>query len=363
MKRYDITQTFANMNAGCSSMGWKTKDQKHLWGRNFDFNRFVQGSKVTYAPKGKMLYGCVTEVNGNVMNDSEFESLYGAVGMGSLLIPSTPVLYEGINEKGLMGGQLYYRKFAHFASEAVPGTLPLQAGFAVTYFLTRCASVEEVVEAIRSKITVIDMPMLGTVPTIHWSFSDSTGEVLIIEPDETGISIYRNTMGVMTNSPSYSWHRLNLLNYFNVRNLDYDVLDINDERLDQCFSGNGAHGLPGDCSSPSRFIRLSFLKKYGIEGENEEEGIVYLFHLFQNVAFPLGMVEVSQDKGEEEYNTEIVPFDYTLYTSAMCAESLRYYWISYENQRIQCVDLNDLLKHTEYVQYDLRRVPDIKYLR
>lgn len=42
------------------------------------------------------------------------------------MIPSVPVLYEGINERGLMGGQLYYREFAHFADKAIPGTLKIQ---------------------------------------------------------------------------------------------------------------------------------------------------------------------------------------------------------------------------------------------
>lgn len=357
-----MKQVLEDMNAGCSSMGWMTEDQKHLWGRNFDFNRIAQGSSVTYVPKGKIFYGAGTSIEDNVIEGSKFESLYGAVGTGSLLIPCTPVLYEGINEKGLMGGQLYYRCFAHYASETAAGTIPLQAAFTVTYLLTQCASVEEVVEAIQKKVTVIDMPILGTLPTIHWAFSDRTGETVIIEPDKTGMTIYRNSMGVMTNSPSYSWHRQNLLNYFNIRNLDYDELEINGDRLEQCFSGNGAHGLPGDCTSPSRFIRLSFLKKYGIKGKNEEEGIVNLLHLFQNVAFPLGMVEVTEDVGESKYNTGVIPYDYTVYTSAMCSESLKFYWITYENQTVQCVDLNHLLQNTDYVQYDLGRKPDFKYL-
>lgn len=343
-------------------MGWDTMDGLHLWGRNFDFNRIAEGSKVTYIPRGKEFYGCGTSIEGNLVKQSKVTSRYGAVGTGSLLIPSTPVLYEGINEKGLMGGQLYYREFAHFPSETKEGTIPVEAAFAVTYLLTQCASVEEVAEAVQKKITIIDMPVLGTVPTIHWAFSDRTGETVILEPDETGWSIYRDSMGVMTNSPSYSWHRINLLNYFHIRNLDYNEMEVNGESLKQCFSGNGAQGLPGDCSSPSRFIRLSFLKKYAVKGKNEVEGIVKLFHLFQNVAFPLGMVEITEDTGEGGYNEGIVPYDYTVYTSAMCSESLKFYWISYENQRVQCVDLKNLLEHTEYVQYDLGRKADFKYL-
>lgn len=358
----NIKALLNDMNGGCSSISWSTEDKNHLWGRNFDFNRIAEGSKITYVPKGKEYYCCGTSLENNVVEETKVESKYSAVGTGSLLIKTTPVLYEGVNEKGLMGGQLYFRGFAHYPSEKSPDTMALQPPFVVTYLLTQCASIEEVVDTIKNKVTIISIPMLGNVPTIHWSFTDRTGENIIIEYDKKGMNIYRNSMGVMTNSPDYSWHRTNLLNYFNIRNIDYDSLEINGDKLEQCFSGNGAMGLPGDCSSPSRFIRLSFLKKYGVKGKNEEEGVTNAIHLFNNVAFPLGLVEVSEKGDITKYDSGVVPYDYTVYTSIMCSESLKFYWVSYENQRVQCVDLNHLLTNDEYVQFDIDRKADFKYL-
>ncbi|WP_195989058.1 choloylglycine hydrolase family protein [Clostridium sp. D53t1_180928_C8] len=358
----NIKEVLNDMNGGCSSIAWNTDDNKHLWGRNFDFNRIAEGSKITYIPKGKEYYGCGTSLENNVIKDTKTTSKYAAVGTGSLIIESTPVLYEGVNEKGLMGGQLYFRNFAHYLSEAKEGTLPLQPPFVVTYILTQCSNVEEVVDSLNNKVTILAMPMLGMIPTIHWAFTDRTGETIIIESDEQGLQIYRNSMGVMTNSPNYSWHRLNLLNYFDVRNMDYDSLDINGDKLEQCFSGNGAIGLPGDCSSPSRFIRLSFLKKYGVKGKNEEEGVSNTIHLFNNVAFPLGLVKVSETGDVTKYDRGVVPYDYTVYTSVMCSESLKFYWVTYENQRVQCVDLNKLLSNDDFIQFDMGRKVDFKYL-
>lgn len=351
-----------DMNGGCSSIAWMTQDNKHLWGRNFDFNHLAEGSKITYIPKGKVYYGCGTSLENNLDQDSKATSKYAALGTGSLLFPSTPVLYEGINEKGLMGGQLYYRGFAHFPSETAPGTVPVQPPFAVTYLLTQCASVEEVVHTIQNKITLLGMPMFGSIPTVHWVFTDRTGETIILEPDEKGMRMHRHTMGIMTNSPNYDWHRVNLYNYFNIRDLDYDDLEINGDQLEQCTSGNGTLGLPGDSTSPSRFIRLSFLKKYGVRGKNEEEGVTYTMHFFNNVAYPLGLVKVSNPGHLTQYDKGVVPYDYTVYSCVMCSESLKFYWVTYENQRVQCVDLNHLLAGNDYVQFDLGRVPDFKYL-
>ena len=358
----EIKTLLCDMQGGCSAFSWETADKKHLWGRNFDFNRIAQGSKVTFVPRGTEYNACGTGADDPNVPENHCRSRYAAVGVGSLLLPTTPILYEGVNEKGVAGGQLYYRDFAFFPQEVRPGTAPVQPPFFVTHALAQCKSLEEIVTMVEKEITPVGFPVFGTVPTIHWIFTDRTGETIIIEPDKTGISVYRNTMGVMTNSPGYPWHRLNLLNYFNIRNLDYDTLKINGDMLTQCFSGNGAAGLPGDWSSPSRFIRLSFLKKYGVKGINEEDGISKMLHLFGSVAFPLGMIEVSQPGAAGAYDTGVIPYDYTIYTSLTCLESLRFYWTTYENQRVECVDLTALAQDNVPAQFDLNRKPDFRYL-
>ena len=357
-----IQRQMQEVNAGCSALSWETQDKKHLWGRNLDFNRLADGSRISYIPRGTEYYTCGNSLENNLVTSARFQSNYACIGTGFLMVPSTPVLYEGMNEKGLMGGQLYYRNFAHFDEKLRPGTKELQPPFVVFHLLAQCSNVQEVVETIRNKVTLLAVPMFGTVPTLHWSFSDRTGECVVIEPDKDGISIYRNTIGVMTNSPSYSWHRLNLLNYVGIRDLDYDTLHLEDDQIQQCFSGSGAQGLPGDWSSPSRFVRLAFLKKFCEKGTTEEEGIANMFHLFQSAAFPLGMVRVTEQGHITQYDTDVVPYDYTIYTSVMCAESLRFYWTSYENQQIQYVDLNDLSKMETCCQFELGRKPNFKRL-
>lgn len=191
------------LNAGCSALVWETEDGKHLWGRNFDFNRIAQSSQVTYPPKGLSFYSNGTQIENNLDEACRLDVKYATLGMGALVLQSTPTLYEGINETGLMGGQLCYREFASCPEQAQEGTLPLQPAFAVTYLLAQCKSVEEVVEHLRHRVTLVNTPIFGNVPTVHWMFSDPTGEAVIIEPDKDGLHIYRNSMGVLTNSPSY----------------------------------------------------------------------------------------------------------------------------------------------------------------
>ena len=46
-----------DLGAGCSAMSWTTRDGRHLWGRNFDFNRMAGESGVVYLPRGEELGG------------------------------------------------------------------------------------------------------------------------------------------------------------------------------------------------------------------------------------------------------------------------------------------------------------------
>lgn len=78
-----------------------------------------------------------------------------------------------------------------------------------------------------------------------------------------------------------------------------------------------------------------------------------MFRLLQSAAFPLGMVRVPQPESPGGLEGDILPYDYTVYTAVACAESLRFYWTTYENQRIQFVDLSTLRHQTRPVQFEL----------
>ncbi len=327
---------------GCSACAWETEDGQVLWGRNFDYNRIARGTSVTFVPRGTGFYTCGAQQEGNLMDHTFCRAVHSCIGTG-LLIPGTaPALYEGLNDAGLMGAQLYYREFAHFDSEPLPNRLPVQPAFLVTYLLAMCSTVEEAADALTHHLCLAGIPLLGAVPTIHWMFTDAGGESIVVEPDADGLHIYRNTLGIMTNSPGYPWHRLNLLNYSNLDSQDKPDLLLAGQSIPQCFSGSGALGLPGDWSSPSRFVRLAFLREHCPRGRSEAEGVAYLFRMLQNVAFPIGAVEVSHPGTATDYDTGLSPYDYTLYSCVMSSRSLKYYWMTYQNTTVHCANLRQL---------------------
>lgn len=107
---------------------------------------------------------------------------------------------------------------------------------------------------------------------------------------------------------------------------------------------------------------LALLKEHCLPGKDEATGVAAMLHLFQSAAFPLGMVRVSQPGHVTEMDSGVVPFDYTVYTSIMCAESLRFYWTTYENQRVQCIDLHHLSNAVSRCNSRWDGNPDFLYL-
>lgn len=346
------------MDAGCSSFAWETKDHSHLWGRNFDYNTIAQGSGILYVPKGKKFYlqGCSFTHTEKGKATTE----HALVGMGSLSMSSTPLIYDGINDAGLSGGELNYRTFAKYEETAKEGTRGVQPMFLLFTALAHCATVDEVMHYLKEKVTIINEKIFGTLAELHWIFSDTKGDTLIVESDATGLNFYKNHSGVLTNSPDYAWHEKNLLNYVTLTPQDTDEIPFTGNPYTTCFSGTGMRGVPGDWSSISRFVRLSLLKQHALPGENEEQGVQRMFRCFEEVAFPLGLVRLcgNENNVDEKYidtsaDDNTLDYDYSVYTCITCAESKRYYWTTYDNQMIQYVDLNQLLDHDDYLFFEL----------
>jgi choloylglycine hydrolase len=90
----------------------------------------------------------------------------------------------------------------------------------------------------------------------------------------------------------------------------------------------GALGLPGDLSSPSRFVRATFTKIHSLKGKDEAHDIRQFFHI-------LGSVE--QQKGCVDLNGK---FEFTAYSSCCDTEKGVYYYKTYDNFSIVGIDMN-----------------------
>ena len=141
---------------------------------------------------------------------------------------------------------------------------------------------------------------------------------------KNGLKIYENPVGVLTNNPPFDFHLHNLANYIGLSVDQPENTFSNEISLAPYSLGMGAIGLPGDLSSASRFVRATFTKLNSFGND-----VSRFFHILTNVAQPMGLNRLSENK-----------YEYTIYSSCCDTEKGIYYYTTYENRQISAVDMN-----------------------
>lgn len=136
----------------------------------------------------------------------------------------------------------------------------------------------------------------GNPITAHYTFTDKIGNSVVLEPTNNGrFKVFDNTIGVMANYPTFDWHITNLSNYIQIQG--FNTLNKNTV-ITPISSGTGMLGLPGDYTSPLRFVSATYLRNF-IGDISDEEAPVCLFILLNSVWVP---------KGVERFNKYIWKF-------------------------------------------------------
>ena len=115
-----------------------------------------------------------------------------------------------------------------------------------------------------------------------------------------GEAIKNNIFGTLTNNPPFPYHLSNMMNYLNLtpkypENRFSKRLD-----LEPFANGMGALGLPGDASSPSRFVKTVFLKENMTSSGTEEVNVQQYFRVLNQVSMIKGSVITKENR--EDYN-------------------------------------------------------------
>ena len=196
------------------------------------------------------------------------------------------IMADGVNEAGMTCATLYFPGFATYSKSIDNNKTNLAPFDFVTWSLTQFNSVKELKKSVDS-ITFLDIPLpdLGLTPPLHWILADKWGDCIVLEPTNEGLKMYDNPLGVMTNSPEFSWHLQNLRQYIGLKSQPFAPTEWSNVPLSAFGQGSGSMGLPGDFTPPSRFVRAAYGKQ-NIQGiDSEEEGVSALFHLYQIARF------------------------------------------------------------------------------
>ena len=205
-----------------------------------------------------------------------------------------PLLADGMNEWGLSIAGLRYVDVG--ATDRCTDHDFLAQFEIIPYLLATCKSVADVRrELLKFEIRDIKFDADTENQPMHFHASGHDGDI-VLEPDGTELKIYENTVGVLTNAPDFPSQLRSM-----ERCLKYG---------DASGIESGAQAMPGDYSSPSRFVRAALLlKNFKEHGESADD----LYDLMRCVAPPKGAV--IKENGL---------LHYTRYTAIMDTENLCY---------------------------------------
>jgi choloylglycine hydrolase len=251
---------------------------------------------------------------------------YAIIGMAKLFC-GYPLFFDGMNEEGLCMAALNYVGYAHY-SEGEESEDALPPYKLIPFILSRCRNLSEA-KAELGKINLINKSPSADLPVseLHFIIADKSGAVTI-EPDCDGVKIYENHLGVLSNNPPFPFHLENLNLYLNLSAKEEENRFSKRLSLKPTSRGLSSRGLPGDPSSPSRFIRACFYKFNTPPLEcPESECISRIFHV-------LG--------GTEQIAGSVIAKDglvKTTYTACMNANTGIYYYKTYRGSRINAVSM------------------------
>src|SRR5438128_3295458 len=263
----------------------------------------------------------------------KWKAKYASVGANGLGIP---VLFDGLNEKGLAAVTLYFPTSAGYmpytGADAGKTIAQWEVG---SWILENFASVEEV----NANIGNIVVPAVvfagwGFAPEAHYIVHDASGKSIVIEYVGGKLNVYDNPLGVITNSPAFDWHMTNLRNYVNFSMTNVPPVKLGPVTLLPFGQGSGMLGLPGDFTPPSRFVRAVAFSQSVLPSKTGADAVLEAFHILNQFDIPKG---AAREHEKDEHGNILA--DYTIWTAASDLKAKQYYFRTYENSQIRMVDL------------------------
>ena len=277
---------------------------KNYFGRTLDYE-FSYGEEICITPR---------QYNLNFKHLKNNSHHFAFMGMAHIE-DNYPLYYDAFNEKGLSIAGLNFVNNACYFKEK-KNKINVTQFELIPYLLSNYSTIKEIKNVLK-KINITNIPFNDKLPCspLHWLVSDKN-ECIVIEQTKSGLHVYDNKIGVLTNNPPFDKQMENLNNYkyLSTKNSKNSLND--DKRF--YSRGLGAVGLPGDISSQSRFVRVAFTKMNSLSKSDELSSVSQFFHILNSVDQQRGCVEVREDE-----------YEITIYTS--CCNATKGIYLGWRN--------------------------------
>lgn len=300
----------------CTSIAMKTAD--FYFGRTMDLDYDFR-TNIVITPKNYSL---------PFRKAGMLKQHYAMIGMATVS-DGYPLYAEAANEKGLCIAALNFPENAWYPSQEDPDKANVSPFELIHWLLGQCASVKEARKLLEStQLIDIDFSESQPLTPLHWHIADQECSVTL-ESTRRGLQLYDNSVGVLTNNPSFDFQTTNLSQYMNLVSGYPQNCFTNLPGVLPFGQGLGSFGLPGDYSPASRFVKAAYLSLNSICPKDDQSSIAQLFHLLDSVSLIRGTVLTQDDA-----------CDITTYVCCINASRGVYYYKTYDNNQLTAIDMN-----------------------
>lgn len=303
----------------CTGIRFDDNNGNMYFGRNLDWSTGY-GQKVVITPKNYRFRSAFL---------GDLAMKYPVIGM-AIIEENIPLYFDCMNDAGLGVAGLNFPGYTHYETSPIDGKFSVSAYEFPLFLAANFKTVDEV-EKILANVAIVDKPINEKFPTsmLHWLIGDGKRSI-VVEYTKDGMHVHDNDVDVLTNQPTFDWHKENLRNYMNLENSMPEKVTWGSSDIQPFGSGSMMRGLPGDYSSPSRFIRVAYTNTHYSTKTTEAENVCRLFHTLASVAMVDGAAKMADGQ-----------FEKTIYTSGFSAATNTYYYNTYEEFTIRAVSMGD----------------------
>lgn len=339
-----LSNAFIFVSQACTGISLRSKAMDIIQARTIEWAEYNLNSKLIVSPKGESYSS--TLPNGE--KGADWRNKFGFVGISLM---ENKYIGEGMNEAGLSAGIFYFKGYGSLAPY-IKSTMNddnarrvVDMDF-VRWILSNFNTVDQMLENLdRIIVTPVYQPADGSKPsTGHWRVADASGRSVVIEIVNNGLVQIFDNIGVVTNSPGYAWHKINLSNYLNIEPGTIAQKKFGNFNAKAIGSGTASLGLPGDITPPSRFVRAAFYLSCAEVCGTAIETVAQAFHILNNFDIPIGTEFGSNNRSAIPINMPSA----TQWTSVLDLTNGNFYYKTMYDSTVKCISISQALKAVDH---------------
>lgn len=349
MKRFTILCVAALLGGlsaadadACTGISLTARDGSHVVARTVEWAATPMECGYVIAPRGHDHQSYTPDG----LNGLKYKGIYGYIG---IYTEYEPFVVEGVNETGLSAGLFFFPNYGEYApyNTATSSKTLCDMQF-VSWVLSQFSTIDQLKDGL-NKVDIVTLS--SKIGAVHWRITEPNGRMVVLEIVNGVPMFYENKLGVLTNAPGFPWHMTNLNNYITLEPGTAPDKTIK-PGITLMSLGHGSNnlGLPGDFTSPSRFVRAAFFQTTAPVWDTGFDTVVQAFHILNNFDIPIGSQHAFAEipKGLPSA---------TQFTAATDQKAMKFYYRTAWNSNIRCIDLMNIDFHkVRYQSHPLDKV-------